>query len=106
MNGVDKWLIIDNKSLTLCKTSLLKVRLPYSTMTSKGQITVPKAIRDALQLETGDRVQFRLRDDRVVEMSPETGDILVLYEILKPTKKKQVTLEEMERAIRCGGSRS
>ncbi len=80
--------------------------MPFSTMTSKGQITVPKAIRDALQLEAGDRVQFRLRDDRVVEMSPETGDILALFGILKPPKKKQVTLEAMELAIRRGGSRS
>ena len=79
--------------------------MPFSTMTSKGQITVPKTIRDTLQLETGDRVQFRLRDDGVIEMSPETGDLMALFGILKPPKNKQVTIEEMERAIRRGGSR-
>jgi antitoxin PrlF len=37
-----------------------------ATITSKGQITLPKAIRDALDLRTGDRVLFRLHADRVV----------------------------------------
>lgn len=79
--------------------------MSFSTMTSKGQITVPKAIRDLLQLETGDRVTFRLRDDGVVEMLPETGDLNSLFGILKPRKGKSVTIEGMERAIRSGGSR-
>ncbi len=79
--------------------------MPRSTMTSKGQITVPKPIRDALQLDTGDSVQFRLREDGVVEMQAETGDVMSLFGVLKPRKKKHVTIEEMGRAIRSGGSR-
>ena len=35
-------------------------------LTSKGQITVPKAIRDALDLKAGDRVVFSLERDRAV----------------------------------------
>lgn len=35
-------------------------------MTSKGQITVPKAVRDALGLATGDLVYFRVRDGDAV----------------------------------------
>lgn len=92
--------------LTLSKNYLLKVRMRYSTITSKGQITIPKTIRAALQLEKGDRVQFRLRDDGVVEMLPETGDLNALFGILKPPKGKQVTIEAMERAIRRSGSRA
>ena len=79
--------------------------MPFSTITSKGQITVPKSIRDALQLEKGDRVQFRLREDGVVEMTPETGDILALFGILTPPKRKHVSLDDMKRAVREGGSR-
>jgi AbrB family looped-hinge helix DNA binding protein len=90
--------------LTFSKDSLLVVRMPNSTVTSKGQITVPKIIRDALQLEAGDRVQFRLRDDGVVEMKPETGDLTDLFEVLKPSKKKQVSENEMDRAIRETGA--
>jgi AbrB family looped-hinge helix DNA binding protein len=79
--------------------------MQYSTMTSKGQITIPRTIRAALHLEMGDRVRFRLRDDGVVEMLPETGDLIALFGILKPPKGKHVTIEGMERAIRKGASR-
>ena len=80
--------------------------MPFSTLTSKGQITVPKTIRDALQLEAGDRVNFRLRNDGIVEMLPETGELNSLFGILKPPKNRSVTIEGMERAIRRGGSRA
>ena len=80
--------------------------MPFSTMTSKGQITVPKPIRDALQLDTGDRVQFRLRDDGVVELTPETGDLLALFGILKPRNEKHASIEDMKRVVQHGGSRS
>lgn len=35
----------------------------HSNMTSKGQVTVPKDIRDALGLEPGERVAFELNAD-------------------------------------------
>lgn len=37
-----------------------------ATVTSKGQITLPKSVRDALELEMGDRVLFRVHRDRAV----------------------------------------
>jgi antitoxin PrlF len=73
-------------------------------VTSKGQITIPKAIRDALALETGDRVAFRLREDGVVEMEPETVDLLSLCGMIKP-KVRGVSVEQMNQAIRSRGGR-
>ena len=35
-------------------------------MTSKGQLTVPKVVREALDLEEGDRIHFRVHADRAV----------------------------------------
>jgi AbrB family looped-hinge helix DNA binding protein len=35
-------------------------------LTSKGQITVPKAVRDGLELEPGDQVLFRLEGGRAI----------------------------------------
>ena len=35
-------------------------------ITSKGQITLPKAVRDALGLKAGDRVLFRIHPKRAV----------------------------------------
>jgi antitoxin PrlF len=37
-----------------------------ATVTSKGQVTLPKTVRDALQLRAGDRVWFRVHQDRAV----------------------------------------
>jgi AbrB family looped-hinge helix DNA binding protein len=37
--------------------------MPKSIVGSKGQITIPKAVRDVLHLATGDRVYFAVRDD-------------------------------------------
>jgi antitoxin PrlF len=45
-------------------------------MTSKGQVTVPKAVRDALGLRSGDQVVFRLEGDRaVVRRTPDLLDL-------------------------------
>ena len=70
-----------------------------STVTSKGQITVPKAIRDALGVRPGDRLAFRTRDDGTVIVEAETVDVRALRGILKP-KRKGVTVEAMNAAIR------
>jgi AbrB family looped-hinge helix DNA binding protein len=78
--------------------------VPAATVTSKGQITLPKAIRDALDLASGDRVAFRLREDGIVEMAPETVDPMSLCGVFKP-KVRGVTLEAMDEAIRRAATR-
>jgi AbrB family looped-hinge helix DNA binding protein len=75
-------------------------------VTSKGQITLPKAVREVLHLDTGDRVEFAIRDDGVVELRPETGDLLALAGSLKPAKGRHASLDDMQEAIRRGGSRT
>ena len=37
-----------------------------ATVTSKGQVTLPKSVRESLQLKAGDRVLFRVHKDRAV----------------------------------------
>ena len=39
--------------------------MPTSTITSKGQTTVPKEVRDALDLDTGDKLNWEVRGGRV-----------------------------------------
>ena len=47
-----------------------------ATVTSKGQITLPKAVREALGVHDGDRVVFRVLEDRaVVARSPSLLDL-------------------------------
>jgi len=38
----------------------------HSTMTSKGQITIPKAMRDTLKIKAKDKVDFTLEEGRIV----------------------------------------
>jgi len=80
--------------------------VPRSTLTSKGQITLPKAVREALHLDAGDRVAFELRPDGAVELRPETGDLLSLFGSLKPANGRRVSLQAMRQAIRQGGTRA
>ena len=46
----------------LCKET---PRMPTSTMTSKGQTTVPKEVREALDLVTGDKLTWEVKGGRV-----------------------------------------
>ena len=48
----------------------------FGRVTSKGQITLPKAVRDALAISTGDRIVFRVEGDRAV--MARTPDLLSL----------------------------
>lgn len=75
--------------------------MPYSKVTSKGQITIPKAVREVLGLEQGDRVAFRIGDDGVVVVEPQTVELLSLRGRLRP-RRRGVTADEMETVIRKG----
>lgn len=70
-----------------------------TTLTSKGQLTLPKAIRDRLHLRVGDRLEVTLRKDGVIQMEPVTVEVNQLKGIL-PAPASPVSLEAMEEAIR------
>ena len=46
-----------------------------STITGKGQITLPKAVREALGVGYGDRVAFHIHEDGTVTIEAETVDV-------------------------------
>lgn len=74
-----------------------------SKLTSKGQITVPKVVRETLALHTGDRVRFVIRDDGTVTVEAESVDLKALRGALK-SGRRHVTIEQMSEAIRRGAS--
>ena len=73
--------------------------MPSAKLTSKGQITIPREVREALGLHTGDRLAFRIRDDGTVIVEPETLDLLSLRASVR-SAIKGVTVEAMDDAIR------
>ena len=74
-------------------------------LSSKGQITLPKAVRDALSLEEGDRVIFRVEGDRAV--LARTPDLLALAgSIAVPAASRGLPWKEVvAQARRARGSR-
>lgn len=73
-----------------------------STVTRKGQVTIPARIRRRLGLEEGDRVAFIDEGDRVV-LTPTEDDVTAAFGLLK--SRKSVSLKSMEDAIRRRASR-
>lgn len=74
-----------------------------ATLTSKGQVTIPKAIRDRFSLHAGSRISFVALENHV-EIIPETMSLKDLQGILpKPTKK--LTLLEIEKIIAKGAAK-
>jgi len=68
-------------------------------MTSKGQVTVPKAVRDALGIETGDEVVFRVEGDRAV--MAKTADFPSLAgSITVPANKRNTAWDDVIRKTR------
>lgn len=74
-------------------------------VTSKGQITIPKAVRDRLGVDAGDRVEFIEVEDGVFTLVAATRDVKELKGIV-PKPAKPVSVEAMNRTIaRMGGRR-
>jgi AbrB family looped-hinge helix DNA binding protein len=73
--------------------------MPTATLTSKGQVTIPKAVRDRLGLEAGDQLEFVFEEERVV-LRPGNRDPEGLKGILYLPGRRPVSLRRMDEAIR------
>jgi antitoxin PrlF len=78
--------------------------VPSATVTSKGQITVPRQVRERLRLRPGDRLSFRDLGDGTFILEPERVELLSLAGMLRP-RRKGVSLEQMDEAIARGAAR-
>ena len=73
--------------------------MPSSTITSKGQITLPKEIREHLHVATGDRLDFIVAEDGKVMVQPAHSRLEDLRGILHRKGRAAVSIEEMNAAI-------
>jgi AbrB family looped-hinge helix DNA binding protein len=74
--------------------------MPSSTITSKGQTTIPKAIRDYLKLQPGNRIDYVVDETGKVVIEPATFDIRDLHGILHRPGREALTVEQMNQVIR------
>ncbi len=73
--------------------------MPTATVTSKGQVTVPKPIRDRLKLHAGDRLDFVLEEEGKVILRKASIPIQELEGILHRADRKPVSLEERKATV-------
>ena len=66
-----------------------------TTMTTKGQVTVPREIRDRLGLGPGDKMSFTMLSDGTVVMRPKTRRLADLAGLLSRPNQPRVTVEDM-----------
>ena len=68
-----------------------------ATLTSKGQTTIPKEIRDRLRIRPGDRMTFTLMPDGTVVMRVKNKRVVELAGTLRKKGQKPVPIEQLSR---------
>ena len=76
--------------------------MPKSTITSKGQLTVPKEIRDRMGWKPGDRVDFVPDQKGGISLKTVNTEFRSLRGILKSKRTRPLTIREMDEAIARG----
>ena len=68
-----------------------------STLTSKGQTTIPKDIRESLAMQTGDRMTFTLMPDGTVLLRVKNKSVMGLAGRLRKKRQKALPVEQLSR---------
>ena len=68
-----------------------------ATLTSKGRITIPKTIRDRLQMKAGDKMAFTLMPDGVVLMRVKNKRLVDVAGLLHKKGRKPVAVDQLSR---------
>jgi len=71
-----------------------------ATITKKGQLTVPKPIRDSLGLHTGDKVEFSINRKGEAIFRPVTKKVDDVFGRLYRSERKPLSVEQMDAVIR------
>lgn len=74
--------------------------MQQTTLTSKGQVTIPKNVRDSLGLHVGDKIEFILTENNEVLLRPITKKVDDVFGLLHQPDRKPVLIEEMNAAIK------
>ncbi|MDD5277229.1 MAG: AbrB/MazE/SpoVT family DNA-binding domain-containing protein [Methylovulum sp.] len=74
--------------------------MQQTTLTSKGQITIPKKVREVLGLHLGDKIEFVITDKNEVLLRPITKKVDEMFGLLYQADRKTVSVEQMDTSIR------
>jgi AbrB family looped-hinge helix DNA binding protein len=73
--------------------------MPTATLTTKGQITIPKEVREHLGVNTGDRLSFVVQDDGTVIVAPIMRHVRELGGLLHRPGRRPVSIDQMDEGI-------
>jgi len=74
--------------------------MALATLTTKGQVTIPKIIRDSLKLNTGDKIEIIVTEKREAIIRPVSKKVDDIFCKLHKPDRRAASLEAMDDAIR------
>jgi antitoxin PrlF len=74
--------------------------MALAKITTKGQVTIPKNIRESLHLHTGDKIEIVLNNQGEAVIRPISKKVDDMFGILKRPKQKTISVEEMNDSIK------
>lgn len=74
-----------------------------STVSEKGQLVIPREIRQALDVKRGDKLAWVLEDSGEIRVRLAKGDLLALKGSIK-SGGRSVSIEEMDEAVKAGAA--
>jgi AbrB family looped-hinge helix DNA binding protein len=74
--------------------------MPSSRLSTKGQVVIPREIREFLGVRTGDRIDFLVGEDGTITLRPALLDVRDLRGLLRREEAEPVSVEAMNEAIR------
>lgn len=78
--------------------------MAIATLTSKGQTTIPKKVREHLKLSAGDKLDFVIESAGRVVIGPAKLDVRELKGLLKRRDGKVLSIEQINAAIARGAA--
>ncbi len=73
--------------------------MPVATVTSKGQVTIPKQVREHLGVKSGDKLEFRVGEDGGVTLLPVTRTADSVFGAFAHKAKGRVSASEVDRKV-------
>ena len=74
--------------------------MQQSTLTSKGQVTIPKLVRDSMALQTGDKIEFVLTENNEVLLRPVTKKVDEVFGRLFKADRAVFDFAEMDALLK------
>lgn len=71
-----------------------------STVTSKGQITIPKKVREQLRIRTGDKVDFSIEQDGSVKLHPIGKRVSEVFGAFHAKATEHLSTEDLKRRLK------